>query len=293
MDMIFFQFDIKKLAIIALLIILPLFSISLLKPGDQLWIFRPFSKLIGFTQSVFVGFTESIQTTTDTYVDLIGTNKEIEKLKKENARLKAKVLSYDEIVLEQKRLATILDFQEQAPYKVAPAQVIGIDLFAERSGIRINKGYEDGVKKGDAVITKDAVVGYILDAHAKSSIVLVLTDRYAVIDAVLQSSRARGIVEGSGVDLCILKYLQRSDEVNVGDLVVTSGLDNIFPKGLPIAKVKRVQRKKSEITPYVELTPLIDVTRLDEVFVVLKVDNNKDKEDTEISKEKNEVKKNQ
>tara|TARA_B100001248_G_C27399150_1_gene468467 strand:- start:3640 stop:4479 length:840 start_codon:yes stop_codon:yes gene_type:complete len=271
--MFFFQFDYKKIAIITLLIILPLFSISLLKPGDRLWIFRPLSHVVGFSQSMFVGFTNAIKETTSTYIDLIAINKENQQLHDENAILKAQMLAFNEIKQENLRLREILNFQQQQDYNVNPAQVIGVDIFAERSTLRINKGEKHGVKKGDAVITQDAVVGYILEAHNLSSVVLVLTDRYSVIDAVLQTSRARGIVEGIGVDSCRLKYLQRSDEVNVGDLVVTSGLDNIFPKGIPIARVKSVSRKKSEITPNVELSPVVDITRLDEVLVINNVNN--------------------
>ena len=271
--MFFFQFDYKKIAVIALLILLPLFSISLLKPGDRLWIFRPLSGIVGFTESLFIGLTGAVENTTKTYVNLIGINKSIHSLKRENADLKARMLTYSEILDENQRLKQILKFQTIQSYSVKPAQVIGIDLFAERSSIRINKGIIDGVKKGDAVITQDAAVGYILESHENTSIVLVLTDRYAVIDAVLEKSRARGIIEGNGVDTCILKYLQRSDDVNVGDLVVTSGLDNIFPKGIPVAKVKSVKRKKSEITPQVEVTPIIDVTRLDEVLIISNVKN--------------------
>jgi cell shape-determining protein MreC len=76
------------------------------------------------------------------------------------------------------------------------------------------------------------------------------------------------VVEGSGPDSCILKYLLRSDGMNPGDLVVTSGLDNIFPRGLPVARVKSIRRLKADISPQVDLIPVVDVTRLDELYVV-------------------------
>lgn len=269
----FFRFDLKKLFIFALLILLPVFSLSLLKPGDRLWIFRPLSNVTGFVQGLFVTFSETIQDTTGRYLNLVAINKEIADLQNENAKLKAEVMRFSEVEKENGRLNDILQFTQAADMKLVPAQVIGIDIFAERASIRINRGTKHGVQKGQAVITKQAAVGYILEAGDTSSLILVLTDRYAVIDSIIQNSRARGIVEGSGPDSCILKYLQRSDEVQVGDIVVTSGLDNIFPKGLPIARVKNVSRRKSEISPFIELTPMIDVSRLDEVFVVHTVSN--------------------
>ncbi|MCB0348523.1 MAG: rod shape-determining protein MreC [Bdellovibrionales bacterium] len=269
----FFRFDLKKLFIFALLILLPVFSLSLLKPGDRLWIFRPLGSVTGFVQSLFVSFSKTIQDTTGKYLYLVDINKEIADLKSENAKLKAEVMRFTEIEKENTRLNTILQFTQDADMKLISAQVIGIDIFAERASIRINRGTRDGVEKGQAVITKEAAVGYILEASETTSLILVLTDRYAVIDAIIQNSRARGIVEGSGPDSCLLKYLQRSDEVQIGDVVVTSGLDNIFPKGLPIARVKNVSRRKSEISPTIELMPMVDVSRLDEVFVVHTVIN--------------------
>jgi rod shape-determining protein MreC len=269
----FFRFDFKKLFIFALLILLPIFSLSLLKPGDRLWIFRPLSHVTGFVQSLFVSFSETIQDTTGRYLNLVAINKENVDLKKENAKLKAEMLRFLEVEKENARLNEVLQFTAEANMKLISAQVIGIDIFAERASIRINRGTKHGVEKGQAVITREAAVGYILEAQETTSLILVLTDRYAVIDGIIQNSRARGIVEGSGPDTCILKYLQRSDEVQVGDVIVTSGLDNIFPKGLPVARVKNVSRRKSEISPYVELTPVIDVSRLDEVFIVHTVTN--------------------
>lgn len=269
----FFRFDLKKLFIFALLILLPIFSLSLLKPGDRLWIFRPLGNVTGFVQNLFVNFSESIKDTTSRYLNLVAINKEITDLKNENAKLKAEVMRFVEVEKENSRLNEVLEFAKSSEMKLIPSQVIGIDIFAERASIRINRGTKHGVLKGQAVITKQAAVGYILEASESTSLVLVLTDRYAVIDSLIQNSRARGLVEGSGPDSCILKYLQRSDEVQIGDVVVTSGLDNIFPKGLPVARVKNVTRRKSEISPYVELTPVIDISRLDEVFVVHTVNN--------------------
>ena len=253
----FFRFDIRKFIIFALILILPIISISFLKPGDEFWIFRPVSSVIGMSQMVFLGFSNKIRETTNEYLNLISINHSNHDLKAENANLKAQVLSVAELQKENERLNEILQFQQNPRIDLLPAQVIGFDLMAERSSIRINRGTENGVKKGQSVMTKDAAVGYILKAHKYTSIVLVLTDRYAVIDSIVQSSRARGVVEGSGPDSCILKYLLRSDGMNAGDLVVTSGLDNIFPRGLPVARVKNIRRLKADISPQVASKRLV------------------------------------
>jgi rod shape-determining protein MreC len=131
------------------------------------------------------------------------------------------------------------------------------------------------VNKGQAAITFEGVVGYVFNAEAHSAQVLVLTDRFAVIQAVVQRTRARGLVQGEAVDRCQLKYLHRADDVLEGDVIVTSGLDNVFPKGYPIANVVEVEKKNYGITQRVVLRPIVDPSRLEEVFVVLHVENEK------------------
>jgi rod shape-determining protein MreC len=153
------------------------------------------------------------------------------------------------------------------------AQVIAVDLWgnSEYSSLKLNKGSNEGLKKGMGVVTHDGVVGYLLNVSPHYSTVLVLTDRNAVIDSLVQRTRARGIVEGLGRDICHIKYLQRTDDVQIGDLVVT-GFDGIFPKGFPIGAVTKVQKKAYGVTQYVEMRPIVDVARLEEVFVVLAPD---------------------
>ena len=100
-----------------------------------------------------------------------------------------------------------------------------------------------------------------------------MTDRYAVIDGVIQRSRAHGIVEGKGKTGAVLKYVERTEDVRPGDLVVTGGLDNIFPKGFPIAIVESAEKKQISVSLKVDLKPLVDSDKVEEVFVVLNAKN--------------------
>ncbi|MCB0384688.1 MAG: rod shape-determining protein MreC, partial [Bdellovibrionales bacterium] len=122
-------------------------------------------------------------------------------------------------------------------------------------------------------ITTGGVVGYVFRVEAFTAQILLLVDRYAVIDAIVQRSRARGIVEGRSSEGCRLRYLNRSDDVQIGDLVVTSGLDNIFPKGFPIGLVTSVAKSRYGMTQEVEIKPAINASILEEVFVVTNAQN--------------------
>lgn len=97
---------------------------------------------------------------------------------------------------------------------------------------------------------------------------MLITDRYAVVDGIVQRTRAHGIVEGKSQSSCALKYVERTEDVNEGDLVVTGGLDNIFPKGFPVAIVESVERKTFSVSLKVDLRPVVDPYKVEEVFII-------------------------
>jgi DNA-binding CsgD family transcriptional regulator len=97
---------------------------------------------------------------------------------------------------------------------------------------------------------------------------MLITDRYAVVDGIVQRTRAHGIVEGKSQSSCALKYVERTEDVKEGDLVVTGGLDNIFPKGFPVAIVESVERKTFSVSLKVDLRPVVDPYKVEEVFII-------------------------
>ena len=120
-----------------------------------------------------------------------------------------------------------------------------------------------------AVIAEKGVVGYIFRPELNSSQVLLLTDRNSIIDAHNQRSRARGLVEGISRNLLRLTNMLKADDIAVGDAVVTSGLNNIFPKGIPIGAVTSVVKSNYRINQDVDIKPAVNPYNLEEVFIVL------------------------
>jgi rod shape-determining protein MreC len=266
--------DFRKWALILFVIILPLISINMQrKEGETPWYLVPFVTASGTLQAGYSGFSNGIRETISLYLNLIDIKKDNRELNDELSKLKAKLAALEEIKIENERLEQLLNFQKDSPMSLIGARVIAYDLlFGQFSTIRIGRGKSDGVKEGDAVITPSGVVGAVHQVSDHFSDVLVLTHRFSAIDAVVQRSRARGVLVGSR-STAQMRYLQRSDDVQVGDLVVTSGLDNIFPKGYPIGKVLGVEKKNHGITQKVEVKPLVDPFHLEEVFVVLDAKN--------------------
>ncbi|MEO0336400.1 MAG: rod shape-determining protein MreC, partial [Pseudomonadota bacterium] len=226
--------------------------------------------VLGSLQSVYSDFSSGVRGTTSLYLDLIGIKKENEKLVKENAELRAQLGALTELEKENQRLNSLLNFQQKSQMELLATKVIGKDLLPNHHTLTINRGTQHGIDKHMAALTVGGVVGYVYKTSLLTSQVLLLTDPYSAIDSIVQRSRARGIVEGNQKDRCKLRYLKREDDVQIGDLVVTSGLNNIFPKGFPVAKVKNVIKSQYGLSQEVELDPVINPQTLEEIFVVIK-----------------------
>jgi rod shape-determining protein MreC len=265
-----FNFDLRKVIMLLLLLPLPLISINMeQKPFSSNWMAQPFSLLATSIQQVFYGFSEGVRGTTALYLNLIGLKRQSAELKSKNQELAARLQQMSEFEIENARLKNLLEFKQATKMEMKAAQVIARDLVTDHKTITINKGSADGLKSGMPVISVDGVLGYVFRPTMHSSHVMLIIDRYAVVTGIVQRTRARGIVEGrSQSNLCSLKYVERSEDVKPGDIVVTDGLDNIFPKGFPIAVVESVERKTFSVSLRVDLKPIADPHKTEEVFVI-------------------------
>lgn len=266
----FLNFDIRKVLTLAFLAAIPVFSVNMQKTSkNEPWIFRPFLFLSGVTQNSFSSLTSGVRSTTDLYLNLIDIKTQNRQLSEELTQLKARLSSLTELSLENERLNKLIDFRERTKMNLIAARIVARDIFADYDTITINRGEKHGLKKGMAAITVNGVVGYTTQIEPYTSQVLLLTDRYSVIDAIVQRSRARGLIQGRQRDTCSLSYLKRSEDVQIGDMVVTSGLDNIFPKGFPIGTVTDVEKDEYGLGQKVVVQPIISASNLEELFIVI------------------------
>lgn len=266
----FISLDLRKAIVLIAVVAIPLLTVNEPRnPEESHWALKPFAFALGSLQSLYSGFSSGVRGTTALYLDLIDIKLVNQKLVKDNAELRAQLGTLTELKLENERLNSLLGFKQKSKMELLAAKVVGKDLLPDHKTLTINRGSQHGVKKHLAAITVGGVVGYVFRTSPYTSQILLLTDRYAVIDSIVQRSRARGIVEGSAKDQCRLRYLKRGDDVQVGDLVVTSGLDNIFPKGFPVASVKNVLKSQYGLSQEVELKPVVSPQTLEEIFIVL------------------------
>ncbi len=132
----------------------------------------------------------------------------------------------------------------------------------------INKGTADGINIDFPVMGAEGVAGKVIETSWNVSKVLLLVDYNSHIDALIQRNRCRGVLQGSGKSGCELKYVQRSDDVRVGDVVISSGLAGVFPKGLVLGKVVEVDKKEAGLFQRIGVCPALDIARLEEVLVI-------------------------
>lgn len=186
---------------------------------------------------------------------------EIARLKSDNTRLRETAASTD-------RLRALLDLKERLPYTTVAAQVIGRDPTNWYRSIVLNKGRKEGLAADMGVLTPAGVVGRIVKIYDHLAVVLLIIDRNNAVTGLIQRTRDEGIVEGTDTGLARIKYLPLLSTVKVGDLVVTSGLAGGFPRGLPIGRITKIERREAELFLSAEIEPDSDFTRFDEVLVV-------------------------
>lgn len=172
-----------------------------------------------------------------------------------------------ELELENSRLRQFIDFNNASQNVLIAAKVIGRDPSPWFQTLMINKGGGDGLVKGLPVLVSEGVVGQIVDVFENSSRVLLIIDRNSAVDALVQSSRARGIVQGNNTDQCLFKYALRKDAIMPGDIIISSGLDQVFPKGLRIGEVLGVNKDNSDLFQMIQIKTFVDFDKLEEVLV--------------------------
>jgi rod shape-determining protein MreC len=186
---------------------------------------------------------------------------EVARLREENARLRPDAQ-------ENGRLRTLLGFKQQLPYRSLAARIVGRDPSQWFSTVLVDRGASEGVARDDPVITSDGVVGHVVETAGSWARVLLVADSRSAVSAVLDRSREVGVAVGQGQTLLRLTYLSRDADVKPGDLVVTSGLGPIYPRGLPLGTIESTVRGPMFQDAFIR--PSADLGHLEDVLIVLR-----------------------
>jgi len=204
----------------------------------------------------------------NSYTTLSGFKGENERLRKRIQQLEGERNRLLEAEATNRRLQQLLEFRSHLPSDSVTASIIGNSASSWFQSCLLDKGSADGVNKGMGVVTPLGVVGQVVSVTGRTAKVLLLTDPSSGIDVLVQRTRARGIVSGSLDYGTILKYVKRSEDVQEGDRLITSGIDGVFPKGLLVGTVIKVRKQQLGLFQLIEVTPAVLASRTEEVLVV-------------------------
>jgi rod shape-determining protein MreC len=224
---------------------------------------KPFQQVTTWTTRQFRGLW-------DNYIYLVHLQQENQRLREELRWIQQENHRYIEAYLQYQRLQRLLSFREQTPLDAVTAEVVGRNANNWTEIIYINRGTRDKVAKGMPVVTHEGLVGQVIHAAPTLSQVMLLTDFRSGVDALVQRTRASGIVAGRGRSTAELKFLPVGTDLQPGDRVLSSGMGGVFPKGLIIGEVKDVYQN-GQPTQHVEIQPSVEFSHLEEVLVLLKL----------------------
>jgi rod shape-determining protein MreC len=172
-----------------------------------------------------------------------------------------------ELTVENARLKKFVAFSTTAPGTYVAARVIARDPSPWFKTLMIDKGERHGLKKNAPILVPEGIVGQITKVSPNFSRVLLITDRNSAVDALVQTTRARGVVKGNGENSCSFVYALRKEAIQAGEVIVSSGLDQVFPKGLKIGTVLDVKKDHSRLFQDIIVQTSVDFDKLEEVLV--------------------------
>ncbi len=231
---------------------------------------RLFISLASPVQNTVTKSIHYIQNIWNTYFLSVLAVQENVQLKEQLGNAREIKNQYEELKLENIRLKRFVNFTGQAPDNYVAAQIIARDPSPWFKTVMIDKGSNTGLSKGNPVLVSEGIVGKIVKVAAKSSRVLLIIDRSSSVDALVQNSRVRGIVKGNNQDNCSFVFTLSKDQVELDEMIISSGLDQIFPKGLQIGRVLKVTKEHSQLFQNITIKTTVDFDKIEEVLVIKK-----------------------
>src|SRR4030065_565694 len=219
-------------------------------------------------QNVLSISTKSVSDAWQRYILLVGLEEKNKNLNKKSDELEANLILYKEGYLEAQRLSKLLDLRNNLNYQFIPALVVAREQASLSKTILINKGSVDGLKIGMPVIAPPGLIGRLIDVSWHVSKVLLLVDENSNVAAMLQRTRLQGIIRGAGFRGGILKYIIKNQDVKEGDIIISSGMGGVFPKGLLIGKVSDVEKPDNDLFLKINVAPFADFSQLEEVLIL-------------------------
>ena len=220
-------------------------------------------------QKVFTAPMDSVRGVFNSYLDLVDVRSENARMRDRITQLEDENLQFREALVASKYLMQIAEMRDELEVPMLPSQVVGLDVSPWFRSVLVDRGGSHGVLPGNPVITDEGVVGLVTATSRHAAKTMLLLDRQSAIDGIVQRSRSRGVIRGRGIDELEFEFVVRGGDVLPGDIVITSGLGGVYPKGLPIGEVVSLGDPGGRLLQTATLRPAVDFGRLEHVFVML------------------------
>jgi rod shape-determining protein MreC len=257
----------KKRLLLFLFIIISLSIMTYQSNREHLLPFKFFSNTLNAVHNLKTSIKDTV---TSPFRRMLLREEENIRLKAELSQLLREKQEYREVLLENKRLRELLSLKESEHRYVTVARVIAKSTDQWSNTLVLDNGASSGIAKDMIAITDKGLAGKISEVSGSYAYLLLLTDINFSAAARLRESRVEGVLSGTGFRKCKLKYIPADEEVKKGDIVITSGLDELFPKGIPLGYVTKVNKKGTGIFQDVEVLPFVDSSKLEEVVIIKK-----------------------
>lgn len=251
--------------IIANLLILSVVSQRHPSAGPEGWTIS----LLAPFQHVISGASRFVRGIWHQYFALVATAEENRRLRQEVARAAEMKNAWIEAQLDNARLRRMVGLDDRLEKQVVFAEVIGQDPTAWFKTVIIDKGRRHGIGKGMPAVVPEGIVGQVTDVGERYAKILLIIDPNSAVDGLIQRNRVRGLLKGESTDRCRLELVLLKEDVQLGDTVVTSGLDGVFPKGLRVGTVTNLEAPPNEMFHLIAVKPFVDYEKLEALLVIL------------------------
>ena len=211
---------------------------------------------------------EKVSSTVSGYVLLVGKAKENEELRSQLGELRQRVVQMNEFSQENERLRELLSLSTPSRYSPIYAERIAFGSNQFERTIRVNKGKNDQVTMGMPVVNSQGVVGQVAEVFDNYSNLLLLTDKSSSIDVIVQRTRARGLLKGFTPHQLSFEFMSVDADLQVGDIIISSGLDGVYPEGIPVGTVSATGKQGRRLFLTATVDPYVKFAKLEEVRIL-------------------------
>jgi rod shape-determining protein MreC len=238
-------------------------------PEDRHWAVHALLEIAAPIQKAITRPVHFFRDTWQRYVALVDLELENRELRDRLAQLEHENLQLEEALVASGQLQRIAQMRREFEVPLLPARVVGQDASAWSNALLLDRGRSAEVRSGMPVLVDQGLVGLVNATTPHAARAMLVLDRRSAVDAMIQRSRARGLVRGLGGDELEFVFMVRGDDVQVGDEVITSGVGGVYPKGIRVGTITSVNAEREQLLHTARVGPAVDFGRLEQVFVVL------------------------